>query len=292
MDFIKNKTDTFEEGNSRKSGVPGISTKSQVSNNDYNNSQNYFNIPQDKRHKTFKSNIIPNHLLFSNNNNNQGNIPYISIYNPTTGLKKHKNNCNSVEKYPSIKNIEAEDEMNDNILIRDKKYSKSILNSQNIDENLLNFEPIKINDDNASTRRNIYSNKNSKYDYNKRTNLFIKTNGFNNSNNNDDIIKRNYRTIEHNNINNYINEYQLTNNYYEYEYDVNNKNINFKTYERNVIPFDSERKKNKAFSNISSNNPSNRSYQISDDQRLSLTENSSHGVSKMSMTEVTSVTKK
>lgn len=232
-----------------------IKVNKKVSNNDYNNSQNYFNIPQDKRHKTFKSNIIPNHLLFSNNNNNQGNIPYISIYNPTTGLKKHKNNCNSVEKYPSIKNIEAEDEMNDNILIRDKKYSKSILNSQNIDENLLNFEPIKINDDNASTRRNIYSNKNSKYDYNKRTNLFIKTNGFNNSNNNDDIIKRNYRTIEHNNINNYINEYQLTNNYYEYEYDVNNKNINFKTYERNVIPFDSERKKNKAFSNISSNNP-------------------------------------
>ena len=223
-------------------------------NNDYNNSQNYFNNLQEKRHKTYKSNIIPNHLSFSNNNNNQGKISYMNIYNPTTGLKKHKNNSNSVEKYPSIKSFGKEDEINENIFIRDKKYSKSILNSQNIDENLLNFEPIKTIDDNLSIRRNIYNNKKPpKYDYNKRHNLFIKTNDFNNSNNNDVIIKRNYRTIEHNNVNNYINEYQLTNNYYEYEYDVNNKNINFKNYNRNAIPYDSERKKNNEYSNISIN---------------------------------------
>lgn len=223
-------------------------------NNDYNNSQNYFNNLQEKRHKTYKSNIIPNHLSFSNNNNNQGNISYMNIYNPTTGLKKHKYNSNSVEKYPSIKNLGEEDEINENILIRDKKYSKSILNSQNIDEHLLNFEPIKTIEDNISIRRNIYNNKKPpKYDYNKPHNLFIKTNDFNNSNNNDVIIKRNYRTIEHNNVNNYINEYQLTNNYYEYEYDVNNKNINFKNYNRNQIPYDSERKKNNEYSNISIN---------------------------------------
>jgi len=223
-------------------------------NNDYNNSQNYFNNLQEKRHKTYKSNIIPNHLSFSNNNNNQGKISYMNIYNPTTGLKKHKNNSNSVEKYPTIKNFGEEDVINENILIRDKKYSKSILNSQNIDENLLNFEPIKTIDDNLSIRRNIYNNKKPpKYDYNKRHNLFIKTNDFNNNNNNDVIIKRNYRTIEHNNVNNYINEYQLTNNYYEYEYDVNNKNINFKNYNRNAIPYDSERKKNNEYSNISIN---------------------------------------
>lgn len=223
-------------------------------NNDYNNSQNYFNNLQEKRHKTYKSNIIPNHLSFSNNNNNQGKISYMNIYNPTTGLKKHKNNSNSVEKNPTIKNFGEEDAINENILIRDKKYSKSILNSLNIDENLLNFEPIKTIDDNLSIRRNIYNNKKPpKYDYNKRHNLFIKTNDFNNSNNNDVIIKRNYRTIEHNNVNNYINEYQLTNNYYEYEYDVNNKNINFKNYNRNAIPYDSERKKNNEYSNISIN---------------------------------------
>ena len=231
-----------------------IKVNKKGSNNDYNNSQNYFNNLQEKRHKTYKSNIIPNHLSFSNNNNNQGKISYMNICNPTTGLKKHKNNSNSVEKYPSIKNFGEEDEINENILIRDKKYSKSILNSQNIDENLLNFEPIKTIEDNISIRRNIYNNKKpSKYDYNKRHNLFIKTNDFNNSNNNDVIIKRNYRTIEHNNVNNYINEYQLTNNYYEYEYDVNNKNINFKNYNRNAIPYDSERKKNNEYSNISIN---------------------------------------
>ena len=233
-----------------------IKVNKKGSNNDYNNSQNYFNILQGKRHKTYKSNIIPNHLSFSNNNNNsnnQGNISYMNIYNPTTGLNKYKNNSNSVEKYPAIKNLEEEDEINENI-IREKKYSKSILNSQNIDENLLNFEPIKTIDDNTSTRRNIYNNnKSSKYDYNKRQNLFIKTNDFNNSNNNDVIIKKNYRTIENNNINNYINEYQLTNNYYEYEYNVDNKNINFKKYNRNIIPYDSERKKNNEYSNISIN---------------------------------------
>ena len=224
-------------------------------NNDYNNSNNYFNILQQKRYKTYKSNIIPNHSSFSNNNNNQDNIPYMNIYNPITGLKKHIYNSNSVEKFPSIKKLEEEDEINENILTRDKKYSKSILNSQNIDENLLNFEPIKTIDDNTSIRRNIYNNiKPPKYDNNKKHNLFIKTKDFNNSNNNNDvIIKRNYRTIEHNNINNYINEYQLTNNYYEYEYDVNNKNINFKKYNKNAIPYDSERQKNNAYSNINVN---------------------------------------
>ena len=231
-----------------------IKVNKKGSNNDFNNTQNYFNILPEKRHKTYKSNIIPNNLSFSNNNNNQGKIPYKNIYNPTTGLKKHIINSNSVEKYPSIKNLEEEDEINENILIRDKKYSKSILNSQNIDENLLNFEPIKTIDDSISIRRNIYNNKKPpKYDYNKKHNLFIKTNDFNNSNNNDVIIKRNYKTIEHNNINNYINEYQLTNNYYEYEYDVNNKNINFKKYNKNIIPYDSERKKNNEYSNISIN---------------------------------------
>ena len=232
-----------------------IKVNKKGSNSDFNKSQKYFNILQEKRHKTYKSNNIPNHLSFSNNNNNnnnnQSNIPYMNIY-PTIGLKKYKNNSNSVEKFPSIKNLE-EDEINENI-IRDKKYSKSILNSQNINENLLNFEPIKTIDDNIATRRNIYNNnKSSKYNYNKRHNLFIQTNDFNNSNNNDVIIKRNYRTIEHNNINNYINEYQLTNNYYEYEYDVDNKNINFKNYNKNVIPYDSERKKNNKYSNISIN---------------------------------------
>ena len=39
-------------------------------NNDYNNSNNYFNILQQKRYKTYKSNIIPNHSSFSNNNIN------------------------------------------------------------------------------------------------------------------------------------------------------------------------------------------------------------------------------
>jgi hypothetical protein len=40
MDFIKTKTDAFEEANSRKSGVPGVSTKSQGStNNDYKASE-------------------------------------------------------------------------------------------------------------------------------------------------------------------------------------------------------------------------------------------------------------
>ena len=61
---------------------------------------------------------------------------------------------------------------------------------------------------------------------------------------------------------------------------------------QNTYPNDERLEFINGISNISSNNPSNRSYQISDDQRLSLTENSSHGVSKMSMTEVTSVTKK
>ena len=231
-----------------------IKVNKKGANNDYNNSQNYFNILQEKRHKTYKSNIIPNHLSFSknnNNNNNQGNISYMNIYNTATGLKKYKNNSNSVEKYPVIKNLEEEDEIN---VMRDKKYSNSILNSQNIDENLLNFEPIKTIDDNISTRRNIYNNNKSlKYNNNKRQDLFIKTNDFNNSNNNDVIIKRNYKTIENNNINNYINEYQLTNNYYEYEYNVDNKNINYKKYNRNAIPYDSEKKKNNEYSNISIN---------------------------------------
>ena len=38
---------------------------------------------------------------------------------------------------------------------------------------------------------------------------------------------------------------------------------------------------------ISSNNPSIRSYQMSEDQRPELTENSNHGIVKMSVTEVT-----
>ena len=56
-----------------------IKVNKKGSNNDFNNTQNYFNILPEKRHKTYKSNIIPNNLSFSNNNNNQGKIPYKNI---------------------------------------------------------------------------------------------------------------------------------------------------------------------------------------------------------------------
>ena len=213
--------------------------------NKLNNSLNNLRKKNEYKNKTYNYDISSNYLPLDKNKNNTINHPYSNKYktknhtNTSTDIisemKKYNNNLIKNNKRTNI-NVKNGREIN-NIFedLGNKINSKSNLNSQNIDENLLNIE-----------------NKNNKNKKSlKKHNLYIKTNDLCNNinNNNDIIIKKNYKTIENNNINNYISEFQLTNNYYDCEYNNRNKSIAFKTYHNTIIP---EGKKSNEFSNNNS----------------------------------------
>ena len=199
--------------------------------------------------------------LFKNPNNVNNSITASYPYNYPVNPKiiKCKNNSNSEEKIRkgnlNINCLDDQNQKDGNILedLINNKYLKPILDSQDIDEKLLNCnlkEPIK-NTFNVSL--NDFFNRKKKYLDNVRTpkmkmgkdsghKLFIKTNNFNNNDNyiNNDIIIHNNRTIENSNANNYYNDIQMTNNYY------NNNEINllnFPLYNNNFVHFSSEERK-------------------------------------------------
>jgi len=204
-------------------------------------------------------NISSLNLLKSTNNANNSIIAsYPYSYQVCTKIIKCKNNSNSEEKIRkgnlNINCLDDQNQKDGNILedLINNKYLKPILDSQDIDEKLLNCnlkEPIK-NTFNVSL--NDFFNRKKKCLDNARTpkmkmgkdrghKLFIKTNNFNNNNYlNNDIVIHNNRTIENNNANNYYNDIQMTNNYY------NNNEINllnFPLYNNNFVHFSSEEKK-------------------------------------------------
>jgi len=231
-------------------------------------------------------------------------IPEIDLYKikvnkkgynniPSTNLNKkvikRKNNSNSEGKMRKnnlhIKCIEeniAAFHKEGNILddLINNKYLKPILESQDIDEKLLNCnlkEPLKSSfnvslNDFFNRRQKYYINyKTPKLDKNQIRGLSIKT--LNISNNNDYYNKNNIyiskiynKTMENNNINNYYNDIQMTNNYYN---NYNNNEINILNPFYNNIKINNlcsslvRKKLKKYISNQNTNERNNSSNKIS-----------------------------
>lgn len=223
-----------------------IKVNKKGSNNKLSNSQNCFN-----KQNIYKNKDSTGYTKPSQKSNNHHPIitPFHNKYNSNVQIIKYKLNSNSEEKNKKGKTkINYLFEQNNNYINADinlkdtfniKSQKKSILNFENINENLLNFQPNIFN--NLSNKKSLNNEnifKNGKFETNKKPNLSIRTN------NNEEIDNKNYRTIEHNNVNNFINEFQLINNYYDYEKEEQKKlnNLNFQTYYKNII-YSSERKK-------------------------------------------------
>ena len=229
-----------------------------IYNNNINSTKLYHMNTLIPSYNAIKNISSINFVKNMNNNNNSIITSYPYNYPVKTKIIKCKNNSNSEEKIRKDNlNINCLDEQNqkDGNIFEDlinNKYLKPILDSQDIDEKLLNCnlkEPIK-NTFNVSLN-DFFNRKNKcldnirtpkmKMSKDNRHRLFIKTNNFNNNNYiNNDIIIHNNRTLENNNSNNYYNDIQMTNNYY------NNNEIhllNFPLYNNNFVHFSSEEKK-------------------------------------------------
>ena len=215
-------------------------------------------------------------------------------------IKRRKNNSNSEEKMGKInlhiKCIEEENtpHKEGNILddLLNNKYLKPILESQDIDEKLLNCnlkEPVK---NNFNVSLNDFFNRRKKYykidmNMNHLRGLSIKIHNISNSNNSDYYNKNDLfgsrlvhnKTMENNgsdyninqnidinsgynnNINNYYNDIQMTNNYYN---NYNNNGINILNPPLNNLCTSLVRKKiRKYFSNYNSNERNNPINKIS-----------------------------
>ena len=233
-----------------------IKVNKKGSNNKIANSLIYLNNKHNINYNyNYKNQDINTPASNKSSKNNSNNIiiftPYHNNYNSNIPPKKHINSDERDLKYYKNKyeqnNIDYYNDNNHLDFFNIKTQKKTILNSNNIDENLLNFRP---NNDFINCGGNIRfyngSINNEKMESDNRRKLFINTKYFNDF---DFIDSNNYRTIGHNNINNYINELQLINNFYDYEKDLHNKlnNYNFQSYNKNCI-FSSEKKKNKDFS--------------------------------------------
>ena len=190
-------------------------------------------------------------------NNNSVLTPYSNNFIINTKVIKCKNNSNSEEKIRkknlNINIFDEKNHKNGNILedLINNKYLKPILESQDIDEKLLNCnlkEPIK-NSFNVSL--NDFFNRKEKYFYNFKTpkiemnkkgrGLSIKTHNLNNNNSINNINNVNSDITIHNKTleNNYYNDIKMANNYY------NNNEINllnFQSFNNNILHFSSEGK--------------------------------------------------
>ena len=248
-----------------------IKVNKKGSNNNIYKTHNYIVNSNNNGSKKYHINTyIPSfqkNKLSNNFNNSSILTPYSNNFIINTKVVKCKNNSNSEEKIRKKNlNINIFDEKNhkDGNILEDlinNKYLKPILESQDIDEKLLNCnlkEPIKNNfnvslNDFFNRKDKYYNNNNTpKIDINKKgKGLSIKTNNFNNNNYinninnvNNDITIHN-RTLE----NNYYNDIKMTNNYY------NNNEINllnFQSYNNNFLHFSSEGIKENSYSD---NNP-------------------------------------
>ena len=177
------------------------------------NKKGYNNIPS--------ANLNKKVIKRTNNSNSEG--------------KMRKNNLHIKCIEENIAAFHKEGNILDDLI--NNKYLKPILESQDIDEKLLNCnlkEPLKSSfnvslNDFFNRRQKYYINyKTPKLDKNQIRGLSIKT--LNISNNNDYYNKNNIyiskiynKTMENNNINNYYNDIQMTNNYYN---NYNNNEIN------------------------------------------------------------------
>ena len=188
---------------------------------------------------------IPEIDLYQIKVNKKGynNIPSMNL---NKKVVKRKNNSNSEGKMrknklhikcieENVNTFHKEGNILDDLI--NNKYLKPILESQDIDEKLLNCnlkEPLKNSfnvslNDFFNRRQKYYINyKTPKLDKNQIRGLSIKTHNISNNydyyNKNNIYISKVYnKTMENNNINNYYNDIQMTNNYYN---NYNNNEIN------------------------------------------------------------------
>ena len=230
-----------------------IKVNKKISDNKLYNNHNHSSIQNNYKNKVinFEGNTPSKNITYSKNNNYNNTSPishYQNQYNNNDHIKQFNSNSekkNKIEKI-NIINRHSQFELKKNILkkeksikdinkVKNKKFSR--LNIQT-DDNLTNYKK-KKNYSNISF--NSFSNVDNNYN---TRNLSIKTNDLNN---NEAKNNKNYKTIEHRNINNYINEFQLINNYYDYDKDYELKNLNYKTYNKNIINYSTDRKKIKDY---------------------------------------------
>ena len=245
-----------------------IKVNKKISNNNIYNTQNYITNSYNNNLNSSKIYHMNTYIPTINyDKNNSSLAPNSNNYIINNKILKPKNNSNSEEKIRKQNlniNLYDEQKYKDGNILEDllnNKYLKPILESQDIDEKLLNCnlkEPVK-NSFNVSL--NDFFNRKGKYFINFKTpkvemnrkgkGLSIKTHNFNNSQNYiyNDITTQNNRTLE-NNYNTYYNNIKMTNNYY------NNNEINLlnvQSYNNNIMHFSSEGKKVKDFSYIDNN---------------------------------------
>ena len=245
-----------------------IKVNKKISNNNIYNTQNYITNSYNNNLNSSKIYHMNTYIPTINYDKNNSSLAHNSNnYIINNKILKPKNNSNSEEKIRKQNlniNLYDEQKYKDGNILEDllnNKYLKPILESQDIDEKLLNCnlkEPVK-NSFNVSL--NDFFNRKGKYYINFKTpkvemnrkgkGLSIKTHNFNNSQNYiyNDITTQNNRTLE-NNYNTYYNNIKMTNNYY------NNNEINLlnvQSYNNNIMHFSSEGKKVKDFSYIDNN---------------------------------------
>ena len=174
---------------------------------------------------------------------NQCNINQIKLYN-SNSEKKIKNERKNINRYQFA--LKKNDFKKENIFkdIKTTKYKcNSTFTLQPLDENIINYNNKKKNYSNLSLNNISYSENNfntNNLDSSQRQIISIKTNSFNSNNDS----PNQYKTLEHRNINNYINEFQLINNYFDYDKNVELNNLN---YNKNLLNYSTDRKKVKNY---------------------------------------------
>ena len=223
----KIKVNKKSQNNKVSNSIFYLNNSKQKINYTYNNKNSDLTAPNsNKSTKNYTNNI----LVYT---------PFHNKYISTIPPQKFTNSDERDIKYKKIyknMNMEYYNYSNNKDSFNAKSQKKSVLDSEHLDEKLLNFRP---NSDliNSSNNINCYNESinNEKMESSKRRKLFINTKYINDF----DFIdnNNNYRTIGHNNINNYINELQLINNYYDVEKNQQNKpnNFNFQSYNNNAI---------------------------------------------------------
>ena len=212
--------------------------------NNYNKAAfiNNENTPS-KKISFSKVNSINNSSPISSYQNQYNISNQIKPYN-SNSEKKIKNERKNINRYQFA--LKKNDFKKENIFkdIKTTKYKcNSTFTLQPLDENIINYNNKKRNYSNLSLNNISYSENNfntNNLDSSQRQIISIKTNSFNSNNDS----PNQYKTLEHRNINNYINEFQLINNYFDYDKNVELNNLN---YNKNLLNYSTDRKKVKNY---------------------------------------------